>query len=206
MEKPCVFPVLAALALCLLPFSSALPNGAPPSACVSMMPMHRGIVPQASRAPYTMKITKPYQAGQPVKVEILGPDYAGVLLQARIPPDTTAIGSWIDPPANTKNLLCSQNERGAITHANTNVKNNATTYTWMPPSSNCPKAVTFKATVAQSHDVYWLDVLSTPLPIDGTTLCKAVASGSSTIKKTTWTSGILLLLAGHLFLFLGCTY
>ncbi|KAJ1197831.1 hypothetical protein NDU88_001677 [Pleurodeles waltl] len=171
------------------------------------MPMHRGVQPQAGPAPFSLKVEmSDSSSGRVVSVQVLGPPYGGLLMEARNLPDTTAIGSWINPPPNTKNLMCSQNEKGAITHANTNLKTNATTYTWVPPEASCPKAVTFVSTVAINHNEYWLDIKSAPLPIESTTLCKSVKDGTSTIKKTTWTSVILLLLAVQLFLLLGCTY
>ncbi|KAI4902490.1 hypothetical protein NFI96_014842 [Prochilodus magdalenae] len=117
-------------------------TGAPASVCGSMKPDHSGVQPQPGQPPYTFETSSStFQTGQPLKVTIKGPDYGGVLLEARSGSSTTALGSWGAPPANTKYLQCSGNSQGAITHANTNMKNNLTVYTWIPPST--PNSIYF---------------------------------------------------------------
>ncbi|XP_057181206.1 putative defense protein 3 [Triplophysa rosa] len=142
--------------------ASCLPNGAPVSTCVDMMPRHTGVQPQPTPAPYTIHTgSTSLQTGKPITVVIKGPDYHGVLLEARSGSDTTAIGTWQTPPANTKLLQCAENLQGAITHANTNTKDNSTVYTWTPPAT--ANSVYFVATVAQQRTVYWLNVKSANL-------------------------------------------
>ncbi|XP_069468793.1 putative defense protein Hdd11-like [Ambystoma mexicanum] len=195
------FPVAAFIALCLPQLSAALPNGAPVSACEDMEPVHTGVEPQTGPAPYTFTLSSSsFRNGQAISVQIMGPDYRGLLLQARTFASPTPLGSWINPPNNTKNLLCPLNVRGAITHANTNVKTNSTTYTWLPPDSNCPNVIMFKATIAQARAIYWLNVQSAVLWKDATATCRSVNSGSSGLQTITWTSSVLLLLAAHLLL------
>ncbi|XP_026115796.1 putative defense protein 3 [Carassius auratus] len=138
------------------------PSGAPTSACVDMMPRHGGVQPKPNPAPYTIHPSSTtFQTGKPITVVIKGPDYSGVLLEARSGSDSKAIGTWQTPPTNTKFLACSGNQQGAITHANTNIKNNSTVYTWIPPAT--AKNVIFKATVAQQRTVFWVDVMSSTL-------------------------------------------
>uniref|UniRef100_A0A8C1N9G9 Si:dkey-251i10.2 n=1 Tax=Cyprinus carpio TaxID=7962 RepID=A0A8C1N9G9_CYPCA len=140
----------------------SFPSGAPTSACVDMMPRHGGVQPKPNPAPYTIyPSSTTFQTGKPITVVIKGPDYSGVLLEARSGSDSKAIGTWQTPPTNTKFLACSGNQQGAITHANTNIKNNSTVYTWIPPAT--AKNVVFKATVAQQRTVFWVDVMSSTL-------------------------------------------
>ncbi|KAK7933791.1 hypothetical protein WMY93_004687 [Mugilogobius chulae] len=85
-----------------------------------------------------------YTPGSSVTVTIVGPDYRGVLLEARAPGDTTALGTWQLPPPDTRFLEVSQerhssikvfgNPQGAITHSNTNIKGNSTVFSWTAPT------------------------------------------------------------------------
>ncbi|CAM4534771.1 unnamed protein product [Leuciscus chuanchicus] len=146
----------------------SFPSGAPASTCVDMMPRHGGILPQPNPAPYTIQTSSAtLQPGQPITVVIKGPDYSGVLLEARSGSDTKALGTWQTPPSNTKFLECSGNQQGAITHANTNIKNNSTVYTWIPPAT--AKSIFFMATIAQQRSVFWVNVKSPTLTQSGGT-------------------------------------
>ncbi|XP_056395482.1 putative defense protein 3 [Hyla sarda] len=137
------------------------PTGAPTSACETMMPRHGSIVPQPNPSPYIMKInSSSYQSGRSIQVQIMGPPYKGLLLQARTQSNTVLYGTWLQPPQNTKILACPGNTLGAITHSNANLKDQSTTYIWMPPKSDCPNVLYFVATVVEAFDVYWLGVRS----------------------------------------------
>ncbi|XP_041644295.1 putative defense protein 3 isoform X2 [Cheilinus undulatus] len=92
---------------------------------------------------------------------VRGPDYRGVLLEARMFGSTNALGSWQLPPPDTKFLQCAGNPAGAVTHSNTNPKGNTTVYSWIPPNSAGP--IYFVATVAQQRAVYWIGVRSMTL-------------------------------------------
>ncbi|XP_041854706.1 putative defense protein 3 [Melanotaenia boesemani] len=149
----------------LLSFVDAYPNGAPTGACEDMLPRH-GVLPQPSPAPYILLTNmKTFQPGKPITVTIIGPAYRGVLLEARTDGNTNALGSWVLPPPDTKFLQCSGNPKGAVTHANTNLKGNTTVYNWIPPSTMSP--VYFIATVAQQRTVFWVNVTSTTLTSGG---------------------------------------
>ncbi|XP_048370013.1 putative defense protein 3 [Sphaerodactylus townsendi] len=144
----------------LIPHSS-FPTGAPASACENMLPGHTGIQPQQTLAPFEFLVSSPsFLNGQPINIQIVGPAYRGLLLEARSFRSTTALGFWKSPPNNTKYLQCSGNPHGAVTHSNTNLKTRQTTYTWLPPNSGCPPVVTFMATVALSHEIYWTNIRS----------------------------------------------
>ncbi|XP_017558345.1 putative defense protein 3 [Pygocentrus nattereri] len=171
------------------------PTGAPASVCESMKPQHSGVQPQPNQPPYIIETSNStFQSGQPLTVIIKGPDYAGVLLEARSGSSTNALGSWGSPPAHTKHLGCSGNSHGAITHSNTNMKNNLTVYTWMPPETS--DSIYFMATVAKGQTVYWLNVKSATLTRDG-----VVDTGSAADPKMASAPVLLLLtlLASTLF-------
>ncbi|XP_067296013.1 putative defense protein 3 [Pseudorasbora parva] len=137
------------------------PSGAPTSTCVDMMPRH-GADPQPNPGPYTIQLNSTVlQSGQAITVVIKGPDYKGLLLEARSESGTNAIGTWQTPPVNTKFLECSGNAQGAITHSNAVLKNNSTVYTWIPPAS--AKSAFFMATVVQQKVVFWVGVKSSTL-------------------------------------------
>uniref|UniRef100_A0A3B1K7N3 Reelin domain-containing protein n=1 Tax=Astyanax mexicanus TaxID=7994 RepID=A0A3B1K7N3_ASTMX len=77
-------------------------TGAPTEACGNMKPGHKGIVPQTSQSPYSIQVSNTtFTSGKPITVTIIGPDYGGVLLQARSGTNTDALGSWGSPPNNT---------------------------------------------------------------------------------------------------------
>ncbi|XP_078403762.1 putative defense protein Hdd11 [Cetorhinus maximus] len=140
-----------------------------------MMPRHSGVVPQSNTAPYTIDTgASTYQPGTPIQVQILGLQYHGFILEARKDRSTTPLGSWQDPPENTKLLQCFGNLGAAVTHSNMASKNNSTTFVWIPPESACPDAVKFMATVAQSREIYWLDVQSQPVTKAAGIACCAV--------------------------------
>ncbi|XP_058630538.1 uncharacterized protein si:dkey-251i10.2 isoform X1 [Onychostoma macrolepis] len=142
--------------------------------------MHGGVQPKPNPAPYTIHPSSTtFQTGKPITVVIKGPDYRGVLLEARSGSDSKAIGTWQTPPTNTKFLECSGNQQGAITHANTNIKNNSTVYTWIPPAT--AQNVFFKATVAQQRIVFWVDVISSTLTSSGGTLLDVVHDSAERI-------------------------
>ncbi|KAM4578173.1 putative defense protein 3 [Fundulus diaphanus] len=171
--------LLSLIALQVLCLVHCYPNGAPTGACKDMMPKHAGVVPQPSPAPYSILTnTKKYQAGMPVTVTIIGPQYRGVLLEARTEGFNDAYGTWKLPPPDTKFLQCSGNPEGAMTHANTNLKGNATVYTWIPHDTVNP--IYFMATVAQQRTIYWLNVRSNILTnenMDGLKLATDASAG-----------------------------
>ncbi|XP_043913293.1 putative defense protein 3 [Protopterus annectens] len=170
---------------------NAFGNGAPESACESMLPGHKGYQPQPSPSPYNISVSaKSFKNGQPINVTITGQNYQGLLLEARMYGIKSSLGSWMMPPLNTKFLKCSGNPKGAITHSNTEIKTASTVYTWMPPETNCPPVITFKATVAKLKSQYWVNLTSEVLWRDQTATCGA--------ETFTWSIITLLLLLTHI--------
>ncbi|CAL9707967.1 unnamed protein product [Knipowitschia caucasica] len=180
---------MAVLSLLCLSGGQAYPSGAPTGACVDMIPRHMGVEPQTSPPPYTLLTNaNEFSPGAPITVTIVGPAYRGVLLEARTPGDTTALGSWQMPPPDTRFLECSGNPQGAVTHANTNVKGNSTVFSWTPPNTIRP--IYFMATVAQQRTVYWLDVRSSALFRASPRLGLAAGTGSVTPGRTLLSSAL----------------
>ncbi|XP_072885023.1 putative defense protein 3 [Hemitrygon akajei] len=180
----CVVPGL--LALCL-PLALALPNGAPISSCGTMAPVHNNIVPQNSSSPHSINASS---VNGTMQVRIMGPIYKGLLLQARKPNESTAVGTWSSPPANTKTIACFNVQNSAMTHANTSEKDSDVVYTWNPPSGECIK-VMFTATVAQGRSVYWLGVTSNEIMMN--------CDGNGAVRTT---SGLVLVLIWPLLFWL----
>uniref|UniRef100_A0A8D0H0X5 Reelin domain-containing protein n=1 Tax=Sphenodon punctatus TaxID=8508 RepID=A0A8D0H0X5_SPHPU len=132
-----------------------------------------------------------------IPVHLLGPVYRGLLLEARTFGSTAALGSWQTPPNNTRFLQCSGNPQGAITHSNTEFKTKQT-YTWLPPASGCPSVISFVATVAQSHEIYWLQIKSKVIWRDPNATCG--------VERYTWTFTVVTLLPLHLLVLFGYIY
>ncbi|XP_067889023.1 putative defense protein 1 [Heterodontus francisci] len=155
--------LLGLFALCW-PAASPLPNGAPLGSCLSMSPKHRGITPQTGESPHSIQLQVSRSS---VQVNIMGPTYKGILLEARYPSGNTTVGMWATAPANTKTISCFNSDHSAITHSNTNDKSSTTVYTWNPPPlKNCSeKTFVFLATVAQNRGTYWLKLTSNEISL-----------------------------------------
>ncbi|XP_041054434.1 putative defense protein 1 [Carcharodon carcharias] len=158
MGKLFAVAALGLFALCW-PAAWPLPTGAPLGSCENMVPRHQGITSQTGPSPHSIMTQN---SGSNVRVYINGPNYKGILLEARYPNANTAVGTWATPPDNTKTIPCFSRIDSAITHSNIADKTNTTIYTWIPPSlENCTeKAVVFLATVAQRKEIYWLNLTS----------------------------------------------
>ncbi|XP_069842464.1 putative defense protein 3 [Dendropsophus ebraccatus] len=194
--------VLLVLMTCTT-MSFSYPTGAPISACQTMMPGHVGVLPQPNPAPYIMKInSSSYQSGKAIQVQIMGPPYRGILLEARTNLKTTLYGTWLQPPSNTKILACPGNTVGAITHSNTNLKDQTTTYVWMPPTSECPDVLYFVATVAEAYNVYWLGVRSALITRDPATTCRGNELAVQSSSGMAWHPAIYSILFFQLVFFL----
>ncbi|XP_038674376.1 uncharacterized protein LOC119977475 isoform X2 [Scyliorhinus canicula] len=101
MEKPQLVLLVFGLLAAEWPPAAALPNGAPLGACGSMAPQHNNISPQPGPNPHSIQTQnlKPN-----VQVHLDGPFYKGILLEARYPNGTTAVGTWQTAPADTKTI------------------------------------------------------------------------------------------------------
>ncbi|KAI5089084.1 hypothetical protein C0J45_20492 [Silurus meridionalis] len=124
------------------------PAGAPVGRCGDMTPGHN-VTSQTSPSPYTIKVSNTtFSTNQTIKVMIQGPVYIGLLLQARSGSNPIAVGTW-------------GNSQSAITHSNINIKNNETTYTWIPPDSVNSAFIT--ATVVTNKTTFWINLKSETL-------------------------------------------
>ncbi|XP_068107205.1 putative ferric-chelate reductase 1 [Hyperolius riggenbachi] len=133
-------------------------------------------------------------AQSPIRVQILGPSYRGILLETRTFAQTTLYGKWLQPPNNTKILACPGNTVGAVTHSNTNLKDQSTVYIWMPPESSSPGVFIFVATVAEAYDKYWLGIQSS-------VMYRGIRASSSA-NRFTWEAAVLTILFFQLAMFL----
>ncbi|XP_076809216.1 putative defense protein 3 [Clavelina lepadiformis] len=146
--------------------SLGLPNGAPTGVCTTMTPRHvnssTNEVIQAQTATRYSVVTMAsnYSAGDVVRVWIAdnqSTGYRGILLQARNLNGSSALGRWRTPPTNTKLITCSSTD-DAVTHSNTELKTNTHRFDW--EASENYGDLQFVATVAENHDVFWVQLKS----------------------------------------------
>jgi len=159
--------LLVALHLCYL-FDVALSYGAgaPEDACVSMTPNH-GVDPQKSAAPYQLLLSSnDVLSGGSVTVTIKGTkgnSFKGFLLQARDSAENP-IGTFQDITSNSKTINCGGQQTTA-THLSPDDKSEVQVY-WNAPANHQGK-VTFKATVAQDGEVFWVGQVAKPITVQG---------------------------------------
>ena len=88
--------------------STCFPQGAPLSACASMMPGH-GVAPLADPSPFLITASpNPAQDSYSYNVAIVSPSgvgFKGFLIQAKTP-DGRAVGAWKTSTRNTKTIDC----------------------------------------------------------------------------------------------------
>ncbi|XP_035289568.1 putative defense protein Hdd11-like isoform X2 [Anguilla anguilla] len=173
--------LLNVLLVQVLSLTVGYPTGAPSSACEDMMPRH-GVQPQPSPAPYSIQTSnRTFQPGQPVTVTINGPDYAGVLLEARMESTASALGTWQSLPTNTQFLH--------VGHLSAELLDVAHKIKFQN-----------RATVAQQRTVFWLNVKSD-------TLTKGVGTGAdgspSGVNPVLWAkAGPLCMVPSLIFTFM----
>ncbi|XP_055959250.1 putative defense protein 3 [Patella vulgata] len=108
-------------------------SGAPPSACVSLTPLH-GLSPQTSTAPYSMNVSSTtYGPNQQITVSITGSTLRGLIVQARKSSGET-IGTFSNPSTDTRIFQCTANS-DSWTHSSSGIKASPTV-TWTAPSTN----------------------------------------------------------------------
>ncbi|XP_006822103.2 putative defense protein 1 [Saccoglossus kowalevskii] len=141
-------------------------TGAPQNACGSMIPQHgeqSGTLEMQSMdtCPYSLNVSRAeFEPGEEIYVEVTGDIFRGILVQAHEPQSDTPVGTFGPPPDGAQHLACSS-ERDSLTHTNSNLKTGIT-FTWIAPQAGSIPggAVEFVATIVQSVDVFWTDVLS----------------------------------------------
>ncbi|XP_038076351.1 sushi, von Willebrand factor type A, EGF and pentraxin domain-containing protein 1-like isoform X2 [Patiria miniata] len=137
------------------------PNGAPTTACVSMLPNH-GVPSQAANtSPFTVTAdTTDFTTEQVITVTVSSGGsvtFKGVLLQARVVDTDTPVGVFSNIPDGYQPLNCSSAD-DAVTHANNNVKNSLTVE-WTAPS-NALGDIEFVATVVYTREIFWSQLRS----------------------------------------------
>ncbi|XP_013421686.1 putative defense protein 3 [Lingula anatina] len=143
-------------------------NGAPPSACDSMVPGHQGSKPQTIASPYTVSVqVSSYTPGQTVNVTVRGTeDFRGLLLQARKAGTDEVVGTFQTPPSKFKFRPCPDGgANNGITHIDTSTKNNMT-FMWTAPSTGVGN-VQFYGTVLKEKPTYWVKLTSSVISGEG---------------------------------------
>ncbi|XP_006819536.1 putative defense protein 3 [Saccoglossus kowalevskii] len=132
--------IVSAILWCCVGRVSPHPWGAPRTACIDMDPGHFTVYGVESKyqlhgkdepGPYTIRAQDVYVPGGIVNVHIIGGDYKGVIMQARLPDSDTPIGQFINPPLHTKLTECNHRD-DTVTHANDGDKNSLIYY-WRAP-------------------------------------------------------------------------
>ncbi|XP_072039606.1 putative defense protein 3 [Amphiura filiformis] len=165
-------------------------TGAPPAACVTMVPGHLNsttsdpINPSDDPSPYSLDVDiEMVGKGGTVQVTIKGSTFRGFLLQARLADgsSTDPVGTFSTSVENTKTTTCTATD-DSVTHANTEIKPDGTTVTWMAPSMEFGD-IKFMATVAENHDVFWVGHESSTVSYDPT---EPTAEPEPTTQSATW--------------------
>ncbi|XP_030836067.1 putative defense protein 3 [Strongylocentrotus purpuratus] len=126
--------------LAAVPLVRAFPSGAPAGACVNLTPGHWNenqmvISPQAGQSPYVLSVSENmYTPSEELTVSVTGGSFKGILLQARLA-DDTLVGTFSDPPPNTKLIQCT-GPGDSVTHTSSAPKEAGTSFTWTAPGSN----------------------------------------------------------------------
>ncbi|XP_015930651.1 putative ferric-chelate reductase 1 homolog isoform X1 [Parasteatoda tepidariorum] len=152
-----VFVLLIAVLGC-----NARPEGAPSTACSSLVPRHSGIEPQRSPSPYTVTAVK---SGNKVRVTIssqYGEEIEGFALQARSKRDRSRLvdGKFSVRDGISKTIDCLRGKQNTLTQVNPSSKREIITE-WTPNENE--EEVVFRATVAKSFAVFWTEVDSPPV-------------------------------------------
>ncbi|XP_030828687.1 putative defense protein 3 [Strongylocentrotus purpuratus] len=153
--------------LAAVPLVMAFPTGAPAGACVNLTPGHRynaSVIfpPQTGPSPYVLNVSKNmYTPSEELTVSVTGGSFKGILLQARLA-DDTLVGTFSDPPTNTKLVKCT-GPGDSVTHTSTTPKEAGTSFTWTAPGSDVGNVI-FTATFVLEYDEFWVKVTSQEIP------------------------------------------
>ncbi|XP_013421696.1 putative defense protein 1 [Lingula anatina] len=153
---------------CVLVRVQGFGSGAPPAACVTMVPGHNGTLPQTGASPYTVSVqVSSYTPGQTVSVTVRGTvDFKGLLLQARKEGTNEVVGTFQTPPTNFKFRPCPDGgANNGITQTSSSTTKNNMTFVWTAPSTGVGN-VQFYGTVLQEKPMYWVNVTSSVISAD----------------------------------------
>ncbi|XP_044157427.1 putative ferric-chelate reductase 1 isoform X1 [Bufo gargarizans] len=161
--------ILPLLLLTFLPMHcNGYPNGKVEQACKTMTPLH-GADADPSFPPYSLSFSSVNHTG------ILGfrvtlnkepgtSDFKGFLIQARAPGGDTPQGTFVVMTSDAQTLSCTTLD-SAVSHTSRSMKSNASVI-WLPPSK-ASTDIQFRATVVQSKNMFWTNVLSDIIPLAG---------------------------------------
>ncbi|XP_077866951.1 reelin domain-containing protein 1-like isoform X2 [Saccoglossus kowalevskii] len=124
-----------------------------------MRPGHVDWVPQfQSSGQYFLVVSSyTYSHGTPVTVNVTGPSFGGILIQARPRGDTIPVGHFAQTSDDFHTLSCF-NPDDTITHSSATLKNHVS-LTWHPPVLDYDD-VHFIATICYNHDICWMNIKS----------------------------------------------
>jgi len=109
-------------------------DGAPITACETMMPLHIGNQDQFGDLPVTLEVQTPIVSGEPVNIRILGtnllPSFGGFQIQARTQNDQL-IGTF-QVSENVGVMSCRNISGSSATHRNSAQKTSVEII-WLPP-------------------------------------------------------------------------
>ncbi|XP_017878709.1 putative defense protein 3 [Ceratina calcarata] len=152
------FGVLVVASLTLL--ADCFPDGAPVDVCVkpnkTNEPNHGSAVSQPTNtSPYTFAASSSeYGPNSQISVTISGSPFKGFFIQARDQETNSWIGSWAQTDNTNTHPECS-----AVTHADPEVKQQATLIWNAPP--NAHGRVYFTGTILKEYATYWSHLVAT---------------------------------------------
>ena len=140
-------------------------DGAPVTSCANLAPAHiKDNAPISAQPestfPYTLSfvaVNEEGQIGSGDSMTIkLSSNFQGFLIEAR--QGESPIGTFdVMGDANIKTIDCGSGQKNAITHTNPTVKESISA-TWTPPAGfDDTIPLEFHVTVAQDHDVFWVN-------------------------------------------------
>ncbi|XP_044158096.1 putative ferric-chelate reductase 1 [Bufo gargarizans] len=163
---PLVKSTVILLIVSLFDCSNGYPNGQVQGSCSSMVPRH-GVNAQTSAAPYTLSLSKStYSAGQEITVTLRADNspFRGFMIQAHRSNSLNPVGSF-KVNGNAQTLDCTSTA-SAVSHTSAEPKQSIQV-TWVAPADS-NSDLQLKASVVQSHPIYWTDVTSSKLTYSGT--------------------------------------
>lgn len=137
-------------------------RGAPDTTCSTMLPRH-GPNPQTSPSPYaTTPLQTSVEPGGTITVRLaaINPadNFRGFLIHATNSSSQSfmALGSFINPPSNTKSVTCSPGLQNSLTHGDGRGKTSLD-ITWQAPAEY-QGDVEFRATFVKDYNTFWTQV------------------------------------------------
>jgi len=183
--------VSVCVVLSLVTGSWSFSTGAPVQACAKLAPMHANTSPQTTPSPYKITVTPAnggdlkWAPGSTLNVTISGGTINGFILQALYKAGN-GLGSFSKDhmPTGTQRSPCTADDGTtpmSVTHTSPADKQDLM-FVWSAPADGVnPGDIYFKGAVAQSHDIYWIDIKSSDIPGAGSRSAPAITILISTL-------------------------